>query len=176
MSKNRRPIRRKIQNPKTREKIAKRNHTREINNQCLHCIYIMIQADFESQFKIEKRKKIVLSTLEKWWIEPYTKRHYSSARGVYQGVCWAMEHLEKIDKITQQERTDLVPIINQLDEEGMKFIHFWNPRHTVGKKVWKEILEIVENLKKSSQSEVEEIIELCKTVSLKDANKSLKKK
>ena len=176
MSKNRRPLKRKIQNRRTRDKITKRNHTREINNQCLRFIYIQIQRDFAIQFKIEKRKKIVLSTLEKWWVEPYTNHHYSSAQSVYQGVCWVMEHLEKTQYITQQERAVLLPPIYQLNEEGMKFVYFWNPRHSVGKKVWKEILELIENLKKSSQSEAEEIVELCKTISLKEVNKSLAKK
>ncbi len=175
MGKDRRPIRRKIQSRRTRDIVKKRNHTRETNKQCVHCIYIQIQEDFKLHFAVDRRKKYVMLVLEKWWVRPYRDHHYSSAAGVYQGVCWALEHLQTIDHITQDQRLAILPVITELNEEKINFIYPWNPKHPVGKKVWKEILELIENLEKSSEEEFSNIVEMCKTRSIKEVNKSLLK-
>ena len=175
-SRNLRPLRgRKIQNKGTRVIVEKRKNSIKINKEVIQCIYIQIQRDFTLHFKIDKRKKAVLSLLDQWWLDPYKSGQYSSAIGVYSGVCWAMEHLHKLKIITQQERASFMPPIMNLNEKNDKVIRFWNPKHAVGKKVWKEILEFTENIKNSSEDEVEKIIDLCKSNSIKEVNKSLVK-
>ncbi len=164
---------RKIQTKGTRDIVEKRNKTIKINKEITNFIYMQIQEDMQLHFAVDKRKKYILSVLEKWWIQPYNSGVYSSAAGVYNGVCWGLEHLYRISVISGDEKNNFLPPIMNADEREDKFIRHWNPKHRVGKKVWKELLEFVENINKLTEEKSAEIIDLAKTKTIKEINKSL---
>ena len=164
---------RKIQTKGTRDTVDKRNKSIKVNKEIINFIYMQIQEDMSLHFILDKRKTYVLPILEKWWVRPHDTGVYSSSAGVYAGACWSLEHLHKLGIISQEEKDNLIPPIMIADERKDKIIRPWNPKHPVGKKVWKELLEFVENIKKLPEEKVPEIIESAKNQTIKEINKSL---
>ena len=165
-----------IQELRNRKKITdeKRNKTRKINDQCLHCIYMQIQRDLNNYNDLTKRvtKDRLVDTFQKWWIEPYETHKFSQAVGIASGINWALNHLLSEGFISTEEYNGLMPVITQVNEKSTKIIRHWNPKHSVGKRIWPEVLEFVARFEEMSEKEALRVFQKCLTSSIKEINKS----
>ena len=183
-----RKIKTSLQREKAEEKIQKaeekkalidkkRNKTRKINDQCLHCIYIQIQKDFNAQedFSRNFSKKEALDIFKEWWLYPYENYIYSKSAGIASGINWALSHLISTGFITNIEYNELMPVIINNNEKHAKLIRHWNPKHSVGKRAWCEVLKFLDFFENMTEKEALKTVQRCKTLSLKQINKSLEK-